>query len=110
MLSRRSLFAVGGAALLLNGCAQVAPGGTPPLMDVIGADPDLSSFRSAVPALLRNCLTAQASTPYSRQPTLPGLARLSVSAAVNMMRCSASSLVVGCACRIFRRVADASGC
>ena len=48
MLSRRSLFAVGGAALLLNGCAQVAPGGTPPLMDVLGADPDLSSFRAAL--------------------------------------------------------------
>ena len=48
MLSRRSLFAVGGAALLLNGCAQVAPGGTPPLMDVLGADPNLSSFRAAL--------------------------------------------------------------
>ena len=48
MLSRRSLFAVGGAALLLNGCAQVAPEGGPPLMDVIGGDPNLSSFRAAL--------------------------------------------------------------
>ena len=48
MLSRRSLFAVGGAALLLNGCAQVAPEGGPPLMDVIGSDPNLSSFRAAL--------------------------------------------------------------
>ena len=48
MLSRRSLFAVGGAALLLNGCAQVAQDGGPPLMDVLGADPNLSSFRAAL--------------------------------------------------------------
>jgi uncharacterized surface protein with fasciclin (FAS1) repeats len=48
MLSRRSLFAIGGAGLLLNGCAQVAPDGGAPLMDVIGADPDLSSFRAAL--------------------------------------------------------------
>jgi len=48
MLSRRSLFAVGGAALLLNGCAQVAPEGGPPLMDVLGSDPNLSSFRAAL--------------------------------------------------------------
>ena len=54
MLSRRSLFAVGGAALLLNGCAQVARDGAPPLMDVLGADPNLSSFRAA----LRNLRTA----------------------------------------------------
>ena len=48
MLSRRSLFAVGGAALLLNGCAQVAPEGGPPLMDVLGSDSNLSSFRAAL--------------------------------------------------------------
>ena len=48
MLSRRSLFAVGGAALLLNGCAQVAPEGGPPLMDVLGSDSNLSSFRVAL--------------------------------------------------------------
>jgi uncharacterized surface protein with fasciclin (FAS1) repeats len=48
MLSRRSLFAIGGAALLLNGCAQVAPEGGPPLMDVIGSDSNLSSFRAAL--------------------------------------------------------------
>ena len=48
MLSRRSLFAVGGAALLLNGCAQVARDGAPLLMDVLGADPNLSSFRAAL--------------------------------------------------------------
>ena len=48
MLSRRSLFAVGGAALLLNGCAQVAPEGGPPLMDLIGSDSNLSSFRAAL--------------------------------------------------------------
>ncbi|MFN9336762.1 MAG: fasciclin domain-containing protein, partial [Alphaproteobacteria bacterium] len=48
MLSRRSLFAVGGAALLLNGCAQVAQEGGPPLMDVLGSDPNLSSFRAAL--------------------------------------------------------------
>ena len=48
MLSRRSLFAVGGAALLLNGCAQVAQEGGPPLMDVLGADSNLSSFRAAL--------------------------------------------------------------
>ncbi|MCE2761208.1 MAG: fasciclin domain-containing protein [Acetobacteraceae bacterium] len=48
MLSRRSLFAVGGAALLLNGCAQVAQDGGPPLMDVLGSDPNLSGFRAAL--------------------------------------------------------------
>ncbi|MBM3587033.1 MAG: fasciclin domain-containing protein [Alphaproteobacteria bacterium] len=48
MLSRRSLFAVGGAALLLNGCTQVAPEGGPPLMDVIGGDSNLSSFGAAL--------------------------------------------------------------
>ena len=48
MLSRRSLFAIGGAGLLLNGCAQVAPEGGPPLMDVIGSDSNLSSFRAAL--------------------------------------------------------------
>ena len=48
MLSRRSLFAVGGAALLLNGCAQVAQDGGPPLMDVLGGDSNLSNFRAAL--------------------------------------------------------------
>lgn len=48
MLSRRSLFAIGGAGLLLNGCAQVAPDGGAPLMDVIAGDPNLSSFRAAL--------------------------------------------------------------
>jgi uncharacterized surface protein with fasciclin (FAS1) repeats len=48
MLSRRSLFAVGGAALLLNGCAQVASEGGPPMMDVLRSDSNLSSFRAAL--------------------------------------------------------------
>ena len=48
MLSRRSLFAIGGAALLVNGCAQVAPEGGPPLMDLLGSDSNLSSFRAAL--------------------------------------------------------------
>lgn len=48
MLTRRSLFAVGGAALFLNGCARVLPDGSAPLMDVMGAEPNLSSFRAAL--------------------------------------------------------------
>jgi len=48
MLSRRSLFAIGGAALLLNGCAQVASEGGPPMMDVLRSDSNLSSFRAAL--------------------------------------------------------------
>ena len=48
MLSRRSLFAIGGAALLVNGCAQVAPEGGPPMMDLLGSDSNLSSFRAAL--------------------------------------------------------------
>lgn len=48
MLSRRSLFAVGGAALSLNGCARILPDGSFPLMDVLGADSSLSSFRAAL--------------------------------------------------------------
>ena len=48
MLSRRSLFAVGGAALLVNGCARVMPDGSFPLMDVMGAEPNLSNFRAAL--------------------------------------------------------------
>lgn len=48
MFSRRSLFAVGGAALLVNGCARVLPDGSFPLMDVMGAEPNLSNFRAAL--------------------------------------------------------------
>ena len=48
MFSRRSLFAVGGAALLVNGCARVMPDGSFPLMDVMGAEPNLSNFRAAL--------------------------------------------------------------
>ncbi|MCA3360381.1 MAG: fasciclin domain-containing protein [Roseomonas sp.] len=48
MLSRRSLFAVGGAALFLNGCERVLPDGRFPLMDVMGAEPSLSNFRAAL--------------------------------------------------------------
>ena len=48
MLSRRSLFAIGGAGLLLNGCARVLPDGSYPLMDVMGAEPNLSNFRAAL--------------------------------------------------------------
>lgn len=48
MLSRRSLFAIGGAALLLNGCERVLPDGRFPLMEVMGAEPNLSNFRAAL--------------------------------------------------------------
>ena len=48
MLSRRSLFAVGGAALFLNGCERVLPDGRFPIMDVMAAEPNLSNFRAAL--------------------------------------------------------------
>ena len=48
MLSRRSLFAVGGAALLLNGCERPLPDGRFPLMDVMSVEPNLSNFRAAL--------------------------------------------------------------
>ena len=48
MLSRRSLFAVGGAALLLNACERAVPDGRFPLMDVMAAEPNLSNFRAAL--------------------------------------------------------------
>ena len=43
MLTRRSLFAIGGAALLLNGCERALPDGRFPLMEVMGAEPNLSN-------------------------------------------------------------------
>ena len=48
MLTRRSLFAIGGAALLLNGCERALPDGRFPLMEVMGAEPNLSNFRAAL--------------------------------------------------------------
>lgn len=50
MITRRSLFAAGGGALLLAGCetAQVSADGRFPIMDVLGITPDVSEFRSAL--------------------------------------------------------------
>jgi len=48
VLTRRSLFAIGGAALLLNGCERALPDGRFPLMEVMGAEPNLSNFRAAL--------------------------------------------------------------
>lgn len=50
MIKRRSLFAAGGGALVLAGCAgeQVAADGRFPIMDVLGIQSDLSNFRSAL--------------------------------------------------------------
>ena len=50
MITRRSLFAAGGGALLLAGCetAQVAADGRFPIMDVLGITPDVSEFRAAL--------------------------------------------------------------
>ncbi|MBW6400244.1 fasciclin domain-containing protein [Roseomonas sp. HJA6] len=50
MITRRSLFAAGGGALVLAGCAgeQVTADGRFPIMDVLGTQSDLSEFRSAL--------------------------------------------------------------
>ena len=50
MITRRSLFAAGGGALVLAGCAgeQVAADGRFPIMDVLGIQSDVSEFRSAL--------------------------------------------------------------
>lgn len=50
MITRRSLFAAGGGALMLAGCetAQVAADGRYPIMDVLGIIPEVSDFRSAL--------------------------------------------------------------
>jgi uncharacterized surface protein with fasciclin (FAS1) repeats len=50
VITRRSLFAVGGAGMLLAGCetAQVTADGRFPIMDVLGITPDVSEFRSAL--------------------------------------------------------------
>lgn len=50
MITRRSLFAAGGGALVLAGCAgeQVTADGRFPIMDVLGIQSDVSEFRSAL--------------------------------------------------------------
>ena len=50
MITRRSLFVAGGGAMLLAGCetAQVTADGRFPIMDVLGIQPDVSDFRSAL--------------------------------------------------------------
>ena len=50
MITRRSLFAAGGGALVLAGCAteQVTADGRFPIMSVLGIQPDVSDFRSAL--------------------------------------------------------------
>lgn len=49
MISRRSLFAAGGGALLLSACeTPVTLDGRFPIMDVLGTQSDLSSFRAAL--------------------------------------------------------------
>ena len=50
MITRRSLFVAGGSALVLAGCAteQVTADGRFPIMDVLGIQPDVSDFRSAL--------------------------------------------------------------
>jgi hypothetical protein len=89
VLTRRSLFAIGGAALLLNGCERVLPDGRFPLMEVMGAEPNLSNFRAALRSsgLASELFDRPAFIPCWRQPTSPGLARRSVSAVANAKRC-----------------------
>lgn len=49
MITRRSLFAVSGGALLLSACeSAVTIDGRFPIMDVLGTQPDLSEFRAAL--------------------------------------------------------------
>ncbi len=49
MITRRSLFAAGGGALLLSACeAPVTLDGRFPIMDVLGTQSDVSDFRSAL--------------------------------------------------------------
>jgi hypothetical protein len=50
VITRRSLFAAGGGALVLAGCAgdPVTADGRFPIMDVMGITPDVSEFRSAL--------------------------------------------------------------
>ena len=50
MITRRSLFAAGGGALFLAGCetVQVTADGRFPIMEVLGIQPDVSDFRSAL--------------------------------------------------------------
>jgi uncharacterized surface protein with fasciclin (FAS1) repeats len=50
VITRRSLFAAGGGALVLAGCAgePVTADGRFPIMDVLGIQPDVSNFRSAL--------------------------------------------------------------
>ena len=50
MITRRSLFAAGGGALVLAGCEtpQVTADGRFPIMDVLGVTPDVSDFRAAL--------------------------------------------------------------
>ena len=49
MITRRSLFAVGGGAIALSACqSPVSLDGRFPIMDVLGAQPDLSEFRAAL--------------------------------------------------------------
>jgi uncharacterized surface protein with fasciclin (FAS1) repeats len=51
VITRRSLFAAGGGALLLSGCEapqQVSADGRFPIMDVLGIIPEVSDFRAAL--------------------------------------------------------------
>jgi len=62
VITRRSLFAAGGGALVLAGCAgdQVTADGRFPIMDVLGITPDVSEFRSALRSIAE---TFQAKLP-----------------------------------------------
>lgn len=66
MITRRSLFAAGGGALVLAGCAgeQVAADGRFPIMDVLGIQSDVSEFRSALRSAGLNELLSGAG-PYT---------------------------------------------
>ncbi|MEO3474884.1 fasciclin domain-containing protein [Roseomonas sp. CAU 1739] len=62
MITRRSFFAAGGGALVLAGCATepVTADGRYPIMDVLGAQSDVSDFRSALRSAGLNELLAGA--------------------------------------------------
>jgi len=66
VITRRSLFAAGGGALVLAGCAteQVTADGRFPIMDVLGIQSDVSEFRSALRSAGLNELLAGAG-PYT---------------------------------------------
>ena len=65
MITRRSLFAVGGGAIALSACqSPVSLDGRFPIMDVLGAQPDLSEFRAALRRA--NLGAAAVASPHKR--------------------------------------------